>query len=660
MRIILGFIRKLKVQLLIPISILFIIVLLSSGILFIKLQHQAQRFEEQSLLNSKVNKAVIGFNQLRTSAKTEILTYIFTEDTKFLDTINKIEHARKDKEKTLFKFLNVHPLFRKEIQKVRDSYTSTQALRRAIVNDVKNNNRSKALERFGFYSTLYAINTAQLVDIRNQLDTKIAQNLLETKVFFNWVIILITFIILFTTMIIIFSFKFYQKNLLNPIRQLKAGLMEINSGFFPKIETHSYASTEIEEIFMNFNTTSATLKSVELELIEVNKESLSLAKIKGNFLSNMSHEIRTPLNSILGMSELLADFEHDEMVTKYISVIHNNGKLLLNIVNDILDLSKLESGKIQLQEAPCNLRMLINRLELSMEHTFKEKSLDFKVSASSVFPDFLLLDDHRLEQILLNLLNNARKFTESGTVSINIESELYNDKEYIAFIIKDSGIGISKENLEVLFDRFTQADSSSTKKYEGTGLGLSIVKQLVDLMDGEIFVESTLMVGSCFKVLIPLKHCDPIELKIDDSTEQTINHLLESSASLLLVDDAKENRFLAKMFLQNLPVTIIEATNGLEAVEAFKSNSFDVVLMDIQMPLMDGLEATTIIRQHEKENSLSPVPIIALSAYVQEKEVKASKSSGCNQHIAKPVKRDHLISIVISSINQYRETSAKS
>lgn len=655
-----SFLKSLKVQLLLPISSLFVIVAFASAILIINLQHQAQRFEEQSLLNSKVNKAIIGFNELRTSAKTEILTYIFTENRNFLDSINKIEARRKSKEQSLFQFLNEQPLFKKEILKIRKSYISTQALRNAIVEDVRNNNRAKALERFSFYSTLYEINTAQLIDIRNQLDTKISENLIDTKDFFKWVILIIALIIIFTSIIIVSSFSFYRKNLIDPIRQLKKGLKKINRGVFPKIATHNSVSSEIDEIFENFNTTSTTLKKVEVELLEANKEALSLAKIKSDFLSNMSHEIRTPLNSILGMSELLADFDHDKVVSKYISVIDNNGKLLLNIVNDILDLSKLESGNIQLKETPCDLRLLVNRLELSLEHTFIEKSLEFKVSVSSDLPDFFLFDEFRLEQILLNLLSNARKFTDSGFVSISIDKKLVRNKEFILFAVKDSGIGITREDLDILFDRFTQADSGSTKKYEGTGLGLAIVKQLVELMDGEITVESNIGKGSLFNVLIPLKQSNSIEIKDNDSLENQPESLSPgSSSSVLLVDDVKENRFLVKMFLQSLPVSIVEASNGLEAVEAFKNGSFDVVLMDIQMPQMDGLEATTTIRQYEKENSLLPVPIIALSAYVQEKEVRESKVVGCNQHIAKPVQREVLTSIVISSINQYKQAAKK-
>lgn len=645
------FFYRMKFQILAPLVILFSVVASSSLIIIVNLQERLEKIEIQSIVNSKVNKAIFNFDELRNTLKTDLLAYLLTSNPNLKKSILDLEMRRTDQEPELFKALKARPDFEDDFRRMEQTYRKTSGLRKKILDAIENKQNKLALTYYDSYSFIYEINSARLIDLRNRLETEAAMNRLETKEFYNWLLIFMLFIVLFGLAIILYSFKYYKENLLSPIERLKLGLNEIQKGYFPLINDQDSSSIEIQEIMKDFNETAMNLQNIKTELLAANENALNLAKIKSDFLSNMSHEIRTPLNSIIGMCDILQDFKHEKEVEDYISTIVNSGNLLLNIVNDILDLSKLETGKIELDPVPFDINEFVGRINSSFTHLFKEKKLYFRVLVLPETPKFIMADSNRLEQIVLNLLSNAYKFTPTGGVTLTISVR----DDMLQFKIEDTGIGIDSNMQSQLFTRFTQADSSITKQYGGTGLGLSIVKELVELMNGKIEVSSSAGSGSCFIVLVPLSEVTNQELQQPSNTKETADQFLNQFATppnILLVDDSKENRKVVNLFLNQLEITIDEATNGVEAIAAYDRNKYDLILMDVQMPVLDGHSATIKIREMESRKGNKRIPIIALTAFVMQEEIKKSKAAGCDAHLSKPINRDLLVNTVIQYLNQ--------
>lgn len=637
-----------------PLIILFCVVASSSIIIIVNLQDRLVDIEGQSLINSKINKAIFNFDQLRSSIRTDLLAYLLTSENALKKSIAILEARRLIEEPKLFDSLKVRADFVNDFKKLELTYVKTFNLRKKIINSVESKNSSLALKYFNSYSSIHHINSARLIDMRNKLEVEATLNRIATKKFYNWLFVFMLFILLFGSVVILYSLAYYKENLLLPIKKLKLGLNKIQKGDFPTIDENNNSSIEVQEIVKDFNETALNLQKIKRELLESNKNALNLAKIKSDFLSNMSHEIRTPLNSIIGMGNLLQDFEHEKDVQDYISTIVSNGDLLLNIVNDILDLSKLETGKIELDPLPCEVEYFVKRIESSFAHLFKEKSLTFSIYICPETPKYILADYNRLEQIILNLLSNAYKFTPSGGVSLSISKSFVKNVEMLEFKIEDTGIGIDNEIQLHLFTRFTQADSSITRQYGGTGLGLSIVKELVELMQGSIEVSSIPGKGSNFSIYIPLEKIAPEDFQEAQKHIESPNQVLKTFKNqprILLVDDSKENRKIVTLFLGQLPIEIDEAENGIEAIAAFEKNNYQLILMDMQMPVLDGHSATKKIREIEIDRLSSRIPILALTAYVMQEEVEKSKAAGCDAHLSKPINRDVLINTVIQYLN---------
>ena len=384
------------------------------------------------------------------------------------------------------------------------------------------------------------------------------------------------------------------------------------------------------------------LKSAK-ELAEQN------AQAKSSFLANMSHEIRTPMNATLGMLQLLKKTQLSDKQNSYLSNAETGAKNLLRIINDILDFSKIEAGKLDIEKIPFVLDDVILDVRNVVQSSIDAKSLDFIVSP---IPTVNLLGDPlRLNQILLNLIGNAVKFTDQGSISLNIEVQKRTKHEiFLQFTVEDTGIGMTLEQREALFAPFTQADTSTTRKYGGTGLGLSICKRLVNLMNGDIWCDCNKSGGSTFyfTAVFPLADEDVIQSqKATAASGNTEQHAILSKnrkAHILLVEDVEINQIIVEEFLADKGHTIEIANNGQEAIDLLLSGKeYDLIFMDLQMPVMDGYTATQKIRQMPQ---FKDMPIIAMSAHAMTGDREKSILAGMNDHITKPLDLEDLYKTV--------------
>lgn len=366
------------------------------------------------------------------------------------------------------------------------------------------------------------------------------------------------------------------------------------------------------------------------------EELVKLQKAKEQFLANISHEIRTPINGIAGMASLLSESTGIEERETYLNAIKHSAENLKVIINDILDLAAIESGKFRFEKIAFNLKDLLPSLISTFAYQAKEKKLTLQYSIDESLNRILLGDPVRLNQVLINLISNAVKFTHSGSINITCNVErTQKDVCWIRIEVADTGVGIPEEKLNTIFESFSQADASVTRKYGGSGLGLTIVKQLVELQNGKITVRSEELKGSTFIVLIPYAIGKARNLtQATSSTKLQPSEALIKELAVLLVEDNDINRLYAKSILKNWNCHTDIAENGLVAIEKVKNNFYDVVLMDVQMPVMDGYEATKAIRL--MNGIMKDVPIIALTANTTKKDIESCLSVGMNDYLPKP------------------------
>jgi PAS domain S-box-containing protein len=376
----------------------------------------------------------------------------------------------------------------------------------------------------------------------------------------------------------------------------------------------------------------------------------SANRAKSEFLANMSHEMRTPLNSIIGGTDFLEATPLNDEQQRCITMVRHAGDSLLVLINDLIDLSRIEAGQLAIINRPFSLRQTLERVIEMVGHAAATKKLNLTLACSDSMPDMVLGDQIRIQQVLVNLVTNSIKFTESGGAVTITVAALARDSEQVSvtFTISDTGIGIDQSKLELIFDSFSQADSSITRRFGGSGLGLAISKKLVEVMGGTIEVSSTPGLGSSFSFAVPFTKATPEQgqttSKVSD-TPATIPVLPESASSrrVLLVDDSLENRQLMLLLLQSLKLELYEACNGQEALDLFTANTYDLVLMDIQMPVMDGYTATRMMRHHESMTGQKKTPIVALTAHAYESDIQKCLEAGCDDHIAKPFKKRTLL-----------------
>jgi signal transduction histidine kinase/ActR/RegA family two-component response regulator len=383
------------------------------------------------------------------------------------------------------------------------------------------------------------------------------------------------------------------------------------------------------------------LKEQKLNLEKEKKKAEENTKLKSEFLANMSHEIRTPMHAIVGMSYLILKSDLSVKQKNYISKIDNSAKSLLSIINDILDLSKIEAEKMEIEKIDFVLSKIMKNIKDTLKLKVEEKGLEFNIIYDSKEKKIFFGDPIRLNQILINLVNNAIKFTQKGKVEIFIS---FFPNNIVRFTVQDTGIGLSEEQIAKLFQSFTQADGSITRKYGGTGLGLSISKQLVELMDGKIWVESKLKIGSKFIFEIDFPEGDVKNIKKDNHILDTIDITTLQKSNILLVEDTLINQEVILGLLENSKLNIDIANNGQEGVEKYKLNptKYKLISMDLQMPIMDGFEATKIIRKLNKN-----IPIIALTANAMKDNIIKSQSIGMNEHLSKPINIDEFYSYLL-------------
>ena len=389
---------------------------------------------------------------------------------------------------------------------------------------------------------------------------------------------------------------------------------------------------------------------------EAEEKAKAASLAKSSFLANMSHEIRTPMNGILGMINIVLDSKIDSDNRECLETANQSAKSLLTIINDILDFSKIEAGKIELENIGFDFRKTMDNIMDMFSFNAKNKGLDLVCYVHEDVPNYLKSDPGRLRQILTNITGNAIKFTDNGFISIKVTLIDENDTNAkLNFSISDTGIGISKKNQEKLFKSFSQTDSSITRKYGGTGLGLVISKQLIEMMGGKIYIKSEKNKGTEFWFSILFEKCNKTEIEslkaIPDNQSKTgdLNNL--KNLRILLVEDVVTNQKVALRFLNKAGCKTDIASNGKEALEMIKAGSYEIVLMDIQMPVMDGIEATKIIRSSKSKDINNNIPIIAMTAHAMKGDKELFIQAGMDDYISKPIKENELLIAINRNIN---------
>jgi signal transduction histidine kinase/ActR/RegA family two-component response regulator len=427
------------------------------------------------------------------------------------------------------------------------------------------------------------------------------------------------------------------RQLLKRERELLGLVSERTAELQQEINVRKKAEEELQNSLSLLISTNDELKTAKDAAESANKA-------KNQFLANVSHELRTPMNGIIGMTQLTLETELTSEQREYLGMAKESADSLLELLNDILDFTKIEAGKLRLSSTPFNLPAAVERIIKSFKIRALEKGLQFTCELSAGLPEVVVGDESRLRQVLINLIGNAIKFTTQGYILVKIKLEESKDKTVtVHFSVEDTGIGIPAEKHQIIFEAFTQADSSTTRQFGGTGLGLSICSQLVSMMSGKIWLTSEVDKGSTFHFTIPFK-CDEV-MHVNGEVTKTSYQSTTAGRHILVVDDNVINQRLICSILEKHGHTVSVAARGDEALNLVTRKRFDAILMDIQMPVMDGLEATVRIRAEEK-NTNTHVPIIGMTAHATANIRTKCLEAGMDEYISKPFQVDEFLKIL--------------
>jgi signal transduction histidine kinase/CheY-like chemotaxis protein len=443
--------------------------------------------------------------------------------------------------------------------------------------------------------------------------------------------------------VLLFSKKFGIKSNLNSVYFLLSELYEKQSNHKKSLLFYKKYKKQSDEIY-NLET-GKRIKNLEISqkvnLLNIEKNNaLLMASVKHDFLANMSHEIRTPINSILGICYLLSQQDLTVIQNNYVNRLRHSGENLLGIINDVLDISKIESGKMELTNEVFSLNTIINNTYYSIEFKAQEKFIKFKLNKKFEDEIFLNGDAVRLQQVLLNLLSNAIKFTEKGSVVMQVEYESNNLK----ILIKDTGIGISKDKIDRIFERYEQADAGIKDKFGGTGLGLSITKKIIELMNGSIDIKSIINKGTEFIVQIPIS---AVTETVSSVTVNPVDSNNLNDKIILIADDNEENRLVAKEILLsfNPTIKILEAENGKVVLDILKKQKADIIFIDLDMPIINGIDATQQIRKNKKYDTIKIIGNTASLSTFTDEELR---ELGFNDFLFKPYKPNELLKVLVN------------
>ncbi len=435
----------------------------------------------------------------------------------------------------------------------------------------------------------------------------------------------------------------YLKSLLHTDKSIEETVVTYSTGVKRTVKANFsplMTKGRSEGVVITFFDISKEADSIS-ELTTGKETADSASKAKSEFLAKMSHEIRTPLNAILGVGEILNMTNLTAEQKKCMDIYQRSSQTLINLVNDILDLSKIEAGKIELNPVPFSLKNLVDTCTSIMDFRASQRGLLFNAQVMSNF-DHFIGDEGRIRQIVINLLGNAIKFTEQGSIILTVTCvDRGTSRKELIVSVKDTGRGIAPENIDKLFSNYSQESSKIASEFGGTGLGLSLSRELAHLMGGDITVRSVLGKGSEF-----ILTCHVESMAGDFENESTPKGKVHKNLKILLVDDNPENRFIVKRFLDGSEVFVSEVGDGDAAVEKFKTDKFDMIFMDINMPIKDGIDATKDIRKYEKDHHLPKTLIIALSANALSQECDRAMEAGCDYYLTKPLARGKLLATI--------------